>query len=804
MIKNYFKIAARYLWRNKGFSFINIFGLAVGISCSLLIFLFVRDETSYDRFHKESENIYRVVKDFVNDDGSLIPDATTPAPLAPAMQKEIPEVVSVTRLHRNLGRSYLIKYGDKKFTEGSIYGVDSSFFDVFTFPFVQGNVKDVFKDVNSIILTEGSVKKIFGKENPVGKILDMDAFGPLVVSGILKDVPANAHFHFDYLVPFRKLVSDIGALTSWKSYNEYTYVRTKPGINTASFAKKIQDLNDRNVEKSFSKFYVQPVTGIHLTSNLKWELEPNGDKQYVNIFALIGIFIILIAAINYINLATAKASVRAKEVGVRKVIGAERSSLVNQFLTESIITCFIATIIAVLLALLLLPVVNELVGKQLSLLDNKWTLLFVFALTLFLGVAAGFFPAVYLSSFKTISVLKGLKVNEAGVLSLRKALVVLQFTISVVLIIGALVISRQMKYITSKKLGMNTDKIVTLHGAGFLAPADRSAFYNELSQLHGIKDIAASNGIPVEGFNTTRIKAKGSTNDQQVNFITVGYNFLDVLGIQIKEGRRFSSKFLGDTLNNGIPGGPLDQTIGSVVLNETAIKDLGITTPAIGKQILWSTDKDTSYYLNIVGVAKDFHFTSLRNQIKPFAFMVSPKANNTFIVKLSGSNITGTLAQMENKWKMFNKDRAFDYSFLDETFAKLYQSETRFQKVFVSLVILGILIACLGLLGLATFAAQQRVKEIGIRKVLGASVASVVTLLSKDFLKLVMISFVFALPIGWYFMNRWLEDFAYRIDIHWWIFILAAVIAVVIAFVTISFQTIKAALGNPVKSLRTE
>jgi putative ABC transport system permease protein len=356
----------------------------------------------------------------------------------------------------------------------------------------------------------------------------------------------------------------------------------------------------------------------------------------------------------------------------------------------------------------------------------------------------------------------------------------------------------------SAKLGLNTDRVVTLNNVGFLSPSDRSAFKNELEQLPGVKAVAASNGALPGRFSTTRVNVKGSANEQQVNFISVSYNYLDVLDIKIKEGRGFSSKFMADTLTNGIPGGPLEQTIGSVVLNETAVKDLGITEPAIGKQLLWSTDADTSYYLNIVGITKDFHFTSMRNEIKPFAFFVNPNAQGTFLVKLAGNNIAGTLAQMERKWKQFPTERAFEYSFLDETFAKLYQSESRFQKVFISLVILGIFIACLGLLGLATFAAQQRIKEIGIRKVLGASVASVVTLLSKDFLKLVCIAFIVASPIAWYAVHRWLQDFAYRIDVKWWVFPLAGIIAILIALLTISFQAIKAAMSNPVKSLRTE
>jgi len=802
MIKNYLKVSLRNLWKNKGFSAINIFGLATGIACSLLIFLFVKDETSYDRFHKDADHIYRIVKDFVNDDGSLIPDATTQSPLGPAIQTEMPEVASITRVRPNWGRSYLIKYGNKKLNEEKIYGVDSSFFDVFTFPFIEGNAKTAFKDVNSIVLTESSAKKIFGKENPIGKTLNVDAFGDMMVSGVIKDVPSNSHFHFDYLVSYHKQPGNTPQLTNWNGYNDYTYVKLRPGTNVPAFVKKVQQLNDRHLEKSYSNFYVQPIKDIHLTSNLKWELEPNGDKQYVYIFTLIALFIILIAGINYMNLSTAKASVRAKEIGVRKVAGALRTSLINQFLFESVITCLIASLVAIAISQLLIPVVNELTGKHLSLFDGPG-LLYAIAGSLLLGIIAGFFPALYLSSFKPIAVLKGLKLNESGALGLRKILVVVQFAISIVLIIGAVVISQQMHYLRSAKLGLNTDQVVVIRNAGFLPPSDRRAFKNELGQIPGVKAVTASNGFLPNGFSTSRVSVKGSTKEQQVNFISVDYNFLDVMDIRIKEGRSFSTKFMGDTLNNGIPNGPLEQNIGSIIINETAAKELSLSSP-VGKQILYGSDRDTNYYVTIVGVAKDFHFTSLRNEIKPFAFFVTPRAQGTLLVKLSGNNIDRTLAQIENKWKQFPSDRALDYTFLDETFARLYQAESRFQKVFVSLVILGIIIACLGLLGLATFAAQQRVKEIGIRKVLGASVASIVQLLSKDFLKLVLIAFIIALPVGWYATNQWLQDFAYRINVKWWVFLFAGLIAIVIAFFTISFQTIRAAVANPVKNLRTE
>ena len=802
MIRNYFKMAWRSLLKQKGFSFINIFGLATGMACSLLIFLFVKDETSYDRFHRDASQIYRVVKDFVNDDGSRLPDATTPPALAPAMQKDIPEVAITTRVFPGWGANFLIKYGDKKISEDKLYRVDSSFFDVFTFPFVHGNAKDAFKEVQSIVLTESSAKRYFGNDNPVGKTLQIDRLGNLMVTGVIKDVPHASHFHFDFLISTRKFGGNIDA--DWGFYNFYTYAKLKPNSDITAFTKKVQDVYKRNTTDGANIFYVQPLTGIHLTSNLKWELEPNSDKLYVYVFTIIGIFILLIAGINYVNLATAKASVRAKEIGVRKVTGALRSSLIAQFLVESVITCLLAAVLAVIFAQLLLPVANALTLKHLTVIGNPGVLGYMLVGVLLLGMIAGFFPAIYLSSFKPIAVLKGLKMSEKGTLSLRKTLVVVQFTISIVLIIGALIISQQMRYLQSAKLGLNKEQVIVVKNADAMTAAERNAFQNTMLLVQEVKKVATSDGV-VGGQNwTNSLSVKGSQNSQLVNFLNVSYDFPDVLGIEMKEGRSFSSQFPADTLRNGIPGGPLEQTIGSIILNETAVKDLGVTAPAVGKQILWNSDADTMYYVTIVGVAKDFHFASLRNEIKPFAFVNNSKRAANFTIKLSTDNVQSSLAQIENTWKKFLAERDFEYYFLDETYAKLYQSEERFQKVFISLVILGIIIACLGLLGLATFSAQQRVKEIGVRKVLGASVPHVVALLSKDFLELVLIALVLAIPVAWWLMNDWLKDFAYRINIEWWIFLVAAIIAIIIAFVTVSTQAIKAAISNPVKSLRTE
>jgi putative ABC transport system permease protein len=802
MFRHYLKIVARSLRNNKAFSIINIFGLAVGMACSLLIFLYVQDERSYDRFHKDAASIHRVVKDFINDDGTRIPDATTPAALAPAMQKDIPEVVNITRVFPTWGGTWLVKYGDKKITENKLFRVDSSFFDVFTFPFVKGNPKTALENAQSIVITESVAKRYFGKEDPMGKTLQLQPIGDMMVTGVIKDVPPNAHFHFDFLVSFRQLQGNPDQ--NWGGYNYYTYVKVKEGTNMTAFTKKIQALYERSQEERFSVFYTQPLTDIHLTSHLKWELEPNGDKTYVYIFSLIGLFILLIAAINYINLSTAKSAVRAKEIGIRKVSGAIRGSLVKQFLLESVVTCLIASLLAVIIAQLLTPLVNSITQKQLTIIGNPIVIVYLLIAAVLIGLLAGIFPALYLSSFKPISVLKGFKMNESGALNLRKSLVVVQFTISIALIIGALIIAQQINYIRSAKLGFDQDQVAVIQNAGFISTADRSAFLNSARQLPGVKKAAASSIIMGGGFSTSRLSVKGSNKEQQLNFSNVGFDYFDVMGMEIKEGRGFSANFPADTLTNGIPGGPLEQEIGGLVINETAVKDFNLGSPAVGRLLLWGTDGDTSYYVRVVGVVKDFHFTSLRNEIKPFGFICVPRQQGNFTVKLNTSNIQNTLGQLEKLWNQFSLERPFQYVFLDESFAKLYNAEARFQKLFISLVALGILIACLGLLGLATYAAQQRVKEIGIRKTLGASVANVVGLLSKDFLKLVVIALVIAIPIAWYLMDKWLQDFHYRINIEWWVFLLAGAVAVVVAFATISIQTIRAASANPVKSLRTE
>ncbi|MEO8150787.1 MAG: ABC transporter permease [Bacteroidia bacterium] len=791
MITNFLKIAFRNLLRYKFFSFINIFGLAIGIACCTVIFLFVNDELSYDKHNKDADRIYRVVKDFVNDDGTSLPDATTPPALAIAMQNEIPEIETVVRLFPGWGSKFYVKCGEKKFLEENVYRADSSIFDVFTLSFVQGNAKNAFSQLKAVVLTESTAKKYFGNGNAIGKSIEIDEMGTHVITAIIKDLPRTSHFKFDFLISTRTIGGNID--TDWGFYNFYTYIKLKPNTSIASVLPKIKLLFKKYNEGNKNLYYAQALTDIHLHSNLKWELEPNSDNTYILIFITIGLFIIVIAGINYVNLSTARASLRAKEIGIRKVAGAAKNSLIRQFLTESVIIAVLASIVAVVIAQLVLPAINNITHKDLSLISTHNYFVFAFLLmgAIAIGIIAGLYPALYLSSFEPAKVLKGFKLNNKYNFNLRKVLVIVQFTISIVLIVGTLIINRQVEYIQSAKLGFEKEQVMMIPDVGYLSRSQIQSLKNELLQLPGVKKVASTDGI-IGGQNwTNSVRSKGSQNSLLLNFLNVDYDFIDALNLSLKEGRGFSPKFMGDTADG-------------IILNETAVKQLGIKEPVLGKQIVWSENDDTTYYAKVIGVIKDFHFTSLRSEIKPFAFVTDPNRQFYFAAKLNGDNIQKTISQVQAVWNKSVPERPFQYFFLDDTYNKLYRSERNFRIVFLYITALAIIIACLGLFGLASFMTQQRVKEIGIRKVLGASVSGIVSLLSKDFLKLILIAALIAFPVAWFAMQKWLQDFAYRIQINWWIFLVAALSALVIALLTISFQAIKAAIANPVKSLRTE
>ncbi|HEV8284624.1 MAG TPA: ABC transporter permease [Chitinophagaceae bacterium] len=808
MIRNYFKIAWRNLLRYKGFSFINILGLAIGLACCVLVGLFIKDELSYDKYNKEANRIYRVVKDFVNDDGSKLPDATTPPAIGAAIQKEIPEIDHVVRFMPGWGGKFYVRNGEKRFIEENLYRADSSIFDVFTFQFLQGDPKTALKAPDAVVLTESMVKKYFGNENPINKILEVDQWGPRMVTAVIKDIPENSHFDIDLLIPLRFRNAD-GSLrdinSNWGWYNYYTYIKLKPGTRIADVDKKIRDIFKKNQPENKNYFYSQALTDIHLTSNLKWELRANSDKKYVYIFGTVALFILLIACINYVNLTTARSSLRAREIGIRKVSGAVRGALIRQFLTESVLISLLAAIVALIMAQLLLPAINTITGKNLGLVPqgNYFILLLIFGFAILLGMIAGFYPALFLSSFEPVKVLKGERRSGPHRFNLRKVLVVTQFTISIALIIGTLIVIQQINFIQNAKLGLNKDHVLMINDVGYLNRSERQKLKNDLLQLPEVKTVSGADGV-VGGQNWANgLRLKGTQNGQLVNFLAVDHDFITTLNMELKEGRNFSSEQLSDTINYRAPG-TTERQAGSIILNETAVKDLKIPSPVIGQQIAWNTDEDTTWYLQVIGVLKDFHFTSMKNEIKPFAFIYQPNRIGNFTVKLGGANMQNNIAKIKAIWDKNVTSRPFQYSFLDETYAKLYQSEMNFKKIFFYITFIAIFIACLGLFGLSSFITEQRTKEIGIRKVLGASVSGIVGMLSKDFVKLVLIAALIAFPLAWWAMNKWLQDFVYRISIGWWVFVVAGMLAAIIALFTISFQAIRAAIANPVKSLRTE
>jgi len=790
MLRNYVNVALRNLLRNKTASLIKIISLSVGMICFAVISLFISNELSYDGFHENPEQVFRVVKDFVNDDGSRIPDATTPPAFGPALQRDLPEVAYTTRLFPNWGRKYLIQYNDNRSYEEGVVRIDSSFFDVFSFPFVKGEKKTATANPNFIILTESTAKRIFGKEDPMGKALKMDIVEgstDFLVTGIVKDVPENSHFTFDFLISLRTFEDpsdDVPFNTNWGFYNFYTYVRLNPESDAQAFQSKLQGIFKKYNPDNKTECYAQPLTDIHLKSNLKWELSVNGDYSYIRILALIALFTIILAAINYINLVTAQSTRRAKEVGIRKVSGAVRSSLVKQFLSESLIMSVIATIVSIAAVEAMLPQLKNLLNSTLSFFDagSINVLWMVIGVGLLTGLLSGLYPAFYLSSFEPIKVLRGAVTGFGVDAFLRKGLVTFQFIISTVLIIGALVISRQINFVRNKNLGFSKENIMIIQNAGGLQ--NGQSLLTEIKKSSGVKNAGAANGV-LGGLNwTTGAHAKGQEKSLLLNLLSTDYDFLDVMGVNLVEGRHFSRDTKADS--------------SALILNVTAVKQLGIKD-VIGSQVIAGGDPYT-----VIGVIDDFHFSSFHEPIKPFGFFLTePTANNLF-VKIEGDHIVESIADIKRIWTTLVPDRPFEFTFQDEQVSKLYASEVKFQRLFSNFTAIAILIACLGLFGLSAYTAQQRTKEIGIRKILGASVLGVTQLLSKEFLKLVLVAIAISIPIAWYAMNEWLQNFAYHVELHAWMFVLSGLVAALIAMVTVSFQSIKAALTNPVNSLRNE
>jgi putative ABC transport system permease protein len=803
MFRNYFKTAWRNIRKNKLFSAINIFGLSIGMALCFIIMLYVQDELSYDRFNKNADNIARVVFN-ANINGGKISEAGIMAPVAQTMKKDFPEVQDATRLIQ-FGRPK-ITYKDKSFKEDQFALVDPNFFSIFTLPLIEGDAKTALLEPHAVVITKAIAEKYFGKENAIGKTLEFNNnTESYKVTGVMGNIPSNSHFHFDLagsMAGWDQAKSD-----SWMYGNFFTYLLLKPGTDLSKMEAKFPGMVEKymgpqiqqNMGLSLAQFRtkgnelgfkLQSLTSIHLYSTTTTEMEASGNASYVYIFGGIAIFMLLVACINFINLSTASASKRAKEVGVRKVAGSGRFQLIRQFLSESLMITMIALVIAFFLIQLALPVFNNISGKQLS-FDIKPILAFV-ALGLLVGLIAGIYPAFYLSSFKPIAVLKGKLTGNNKSFGLRSSLVVFQFFISVGLIISTIVVYQQMKFIQNKKLGYDKEQLITIPNSWALGKNEQ-VYKQELLKDPRVVNATLSWYKPAGPTNSNNALAYPEGHENQLMTMIeyhVDEQYIPTLGMQMATGRNFSKDFVTDSLG--------------MIINESAAKAFGWgIINAIGKTVIrQNSDRGTNVPFHVVGVVKDFNFKSLHEPITPLLMILQPEGG--LIFKIKTTDVTGLLATMQKQWVAFNTDEPFSYTFMDDLYNKTYSAEQKTGTILNIFSILTIFVACLGLFGLATYTAEQRTKEIGIRKVLGASVTQVTQMLSKEFLKLVLIASLIAFPAAWWAMNKWLQSFAYRINISWWVFAVAGFLALLIALLTVSFQAIKAAIANPVKSLRTE
>ncbi|PZR35109.1 MAG: hypothetical protein DI538_15665 [Azospira oryzae] len=802
MIKNYLKTALRIMLRQKGYSAINIAGLSLGIAASLLIILYVADEISYDRFHKDGHRIYRI--GFLGRlNGNDFNMAVSPAPVADAIVNEIPQVESACRF--GLWRTQPMSYEDKLFTEGYMLVADSNFFDFFTFKMVAGDPKTALKGTNKVVITESAAKRYFGDENPLGKIILRGGEKKTTeVTGVVQDPPSNSHIQFDMILSGESW-DYLRTNTQWTSNNIYTYFKLREGADLAAVKTHMDQMVEKNMGTELEKFlgltfkqfkeqgnnvglFTQLITDIHLKSNLTEEIIPNGNLQYVYIFIAIAAFIILIACINFMNLSTARSANRAKEVGVRKSIGAFRSRLMAQFLSESMIYSFLSTFIALILMIALLNPFNTLAGKTLtlSLFINPLVIGGILLFALFVGLLAGSYPAFYLTSFKPVEVLKGKVRSGFKNSKLRNSLVVFQFIISISLMLGSLVVYKQLKFMQEKNIGFDKENVVNLLHTWSL-DKNAKAFKDEIATHPEFKGASYANKLPPNISWSSVYRSGGSEQDFLLQVYQVDHDHLNTMQFTMAQGRFFSRDFPTDTA--------------AVILNETAYKMMGYKE--MENQTVISFQNDKPEPLKLIGVIKDFNFESLRNSVKPMVILLGSEPNGEMAIRLSAGNTQAQVQLLESIWKKYSNS-AFEYSFLDQNFDALFRSEQRMSSIILIFTGLTIFIACLGLFGLATYVGEQRAKEISIRKVMGATMAQVSVLLFKDFTLLIAIAFCIAAPAGIYFMNNWLEGFAFHVGIDPWIVLISGLASLFIAMFTISFQSIKAARENPVKALKNE
>ena len=817
MFKNYFIVAFRNLVKRKGFSLINILGLATGMAVCLLIVLFIQSEMSFDKQHEKADNIYRVVLER-SYPGRSTSYAIIPQSIGAAIKTEYPEVLESTRLFNFAGNgNFFLRIGEKTFEEKRVLAADSNFFRVFTCKFLHGDPATALEKTHSAVINATTAKKYFGTTDVVGKQFETDGNDTtetFVITAVVADWPDNSHFLFDMLVSTSTF--QFFSRPNYTGFAAHTYLLLNPNSSYKALEAKFPDIIKKYVSGEISKvfneswedfqkagngyhYYLQPLTKIHLISDLEAELRPNGSMTAVYIFGVVAIFILLLACINFINLSTARSVERAKEVGIRKTFGSDKRMLIGQFLIESVFISVISMLIAFVIIILLIPAFNTISGKDLSVsyfLQAKWVFVLI-AFVLITGVIAGLYPAFVLSSFNPIMVLKGRFKSSGYGLALRNGLVVFQFAISVILIISTIVVNRQMNYMLGNKLGFKKDHVIVLERTD-MVENQLPAFKNELLTISGVESASGTSTMPGnQNFFGTTWQEIGSKAPMTGRGMVVDEDYAKTLGLEIKEGRFFSKDFSTDTL--------------SVVLNERAVKELGLKA-AIGSRLtspdnIYNAPDGSLYVYNVVGVVKDFHYHSLHEPISPLVIINSKKFGNRsglVALRIKGDNFKKAVSDIGTIWKKFVKEKPFNYYFLDKSLADQYQAEQTTQRIFTIFSGLAIFIACIGLLGLAAYATQQRTREISIRKVLGASEGSIITMLSKDFLKLVLLASAIAFPIAWWGMHKWLQDFAYRIDVGWWIFIVAGIAALVIALFTVSTQALKAAFTNPIKSLRSE
>jgi putative ABC transport system permease protein len=807
MFQNYFKTALRNLWKNKAFSSINIIGLSIGLATCLLIIIYVVDELSYDKYNKKADRIYRVDGE-IKFGGTHFILAVAPAPTGPAMITDYPEIEQETRM-RNRG-GFRVKKGTQNIQEDKVIYADSTLLDVFTLPLIAGDPRTALKDPNTVVITEKIARKYFNTTNVVGRSLLMNDKDNYKITGVLREIPSQSHFNFDFFVSMSGLEESRN--DQWLSNNFNTYIVLREGADPKKLEAKFGGMINKyiaplikaavnvSIEDFFKTggyvgFSLTPLTAIHLHSSKTAELGANGSIQYVYIFSAIAAFILLIACVNFMNLSTARSSNRAKEVGVRKVLGSLRRHLIAQFITESTLISFFSMVLALLLAWGLLPYFNQLAAKEMSigLFSRPWLAPSLLALVIVVGLLAGSYPAFFLSAFRPIAVLKGNVAAGFKTGWLRNTLVVFQFGISIFLIVGTVIIYNQLTYIRTKKLGFDREHVLVVQNCWSLGNGAK-AFKEDLLKLPGVEGATMSGFLPTSDnrndnafFQTPDLDPKKGISMQTWS---VDEQYIPVLGMEVAAGRNFSIQF------------PSDST--GVVINEAAARLMGIHEPA--EQKLYELDDVKTKKVkvwHIVGIVKNFNFNSLREMVSPMGLFLR-EDKGSLSLRISSHNIPQLVGQIENKWHAMAPGQPFSYSFMDDDFNGIYRTEQRMGKISLSFSLLAICIACLGLFGLAAYAAEQRTKEIGIRKVLGATVTNIITLLSGNFLKLVLVAALVTFPFAWWAMHVWLQDFAYRVDISWTVFALAALLASGIALITVSFQAVKAALSNPVKSLRSE